>query len=390
MTPEVPGAPTTLRLPRLRQDLRRVVLRATGDGRYALHLPSAEAGGAAVGDNVDLRPFVPFPRVARGNATLERIALSQREFNRYETDLGAAEGAPNLRLANNCLRQGLWEVIVSEFESPGGRRLVRYHGWFDFPAQEYARLYTSINGVPYGPAAAHMAQYPAMGGFDVPLATLRQELSATAGLPVVAHLDEAIVRYPEQERKARLLVRPAAPRVYRDFMAPGADAVVTAKFSEPGIYTNADPMRFDLSWLAHPADATWRRTRNAAVPGETHEIEVRFDNGHRLLVADAALAAMVAHPARPTDEAALLRLTFGIGTPEIYGDTRSRATEHEEDRPAWLLLLDRDGRAVDNHFGGLDRVYLWREAGTPGRLHLLLVGYERIAMVGHLSLPWHS
>jgi hypothetical protein len=280
-------------------------------------------------------------------------------------------------------------VIVSECETPT-RRLKRYHGWFDFPAAEYARLYESVNGVPYARAEAHIARYPAMGGYAVPLTALRQEMRATDDLAVTAHLDDAVVRYPEQERKARLLVRPASPRTYRDFVAPGADAVVTAKFSEPGFYTNADPMRFDLSWLARPARATWRQTRNPSVPEVVHEVEVRFENGLRLLVADASLSTLTAHTERPLAEDALLRLTFGIGTPEIYGDTRSRAAEFAADRPAWLLLLDADGRAVDNHFGGLDRVYLWREAGAPGVLHLLLVGYERIAVVGHLTVPWSA
>jgi hypothetical protein len=259
MAPETPNGytddPSALARP-MRQDLRRVDLVPRSAGHYDLVLPGG-ADATVRARDVDLRPFIPrIPRVARGNATLERIALSQREFNRYETALGAAEGAADLRVANNCLRQGLWEVIVSEF-APDHQRLARYHGWFDFPAAEYARLFEEINAVPYARVAAHVAQYPAMGGFEVPLAVLRRELSASGDLAVEAHLDDEVVRYPEQVRKAGLLVRPTAPQTYRAFVAPGADAVITAKFSEPGVYTNADPMRFDLSWIAHPASATW-------------------------------------------------------------------------------------------------------------------------------------
>lgn len=53
-----------------------------------------------------------------------------------------------------------------------------------------------------------------------------------------------------------------------------------------------------------------------------------------------------------------------------------------------MFLLGPDGQNIDNHKAGIDRVFAWQEAGDAGRLHLYLVGYERIAVVGHLSIPW--
>lgn len=81
-------------------------------------------------------------------------------------------------------------------------------------------------------------------------------------------------------------------------------------------------------------------------------------------------------------------MTFGIGTPEVYANVDERLRELETERPAYLFLLDAKGNLIDNHHAGLDCVYLWREAGTPGRLHLYLVSYERITLVGHLSFDW--
>ena len=58
-----------------------------------------------------------------------------------------------------------------------------------------------------------------------------------------------------------------------------------------------------------------------------------------------------------------------------------RASELAEDRPRYLMLLDPQGNHIDNHLTGVDGVYVWREAGDPGLLHVWLVGYERIAFV---------
>ena len=52
------------------------------------------------------------------------------------------------------------------------------------------------------------------------------------------------------------------------------------------------------------------------------------------------------------------------------------------------MLLDAKGTHVDNHFAGVDGVYVWREGGAKESVHLWLVSYERIAFVAHLSAPW--
>jgi hypothetical protein len=93
---------------------------------------------------------------------------------------------------------------------------------------------------------------------------------------------------------------------------------------------------------------------------------------------------------KPADDGDALRLTFGIGTPDIYASAEDRARELAAEVPSYLLLLDAKGANVDNHRAGLDRIYLWRETGAPGRLHLYLVSYERILLAAHYSLPWQG
>ena len=83
----------------------------------------------------------------------------------------------------------------------------------------------------------------------------------------------------------------------------------------------------------------------------------------------------------------MLKLTFGISTPEIYLSGADRAKEFAEPRANYLLLLGSDGKVVDNHLGGIDRAFLRREKGETDILHVMLVGHERIAIVSDMTIP---
>ena len=201
-----------------------------------------------------------------------------------------------------------------------------------------------LNGVPYASAAADLDNYPKLDGIPVPLARMRSVVRDSPCRRSMRTLGEPIDQFSEQERKAKLVLAPAA-RTYGDWSAADRQPVVTAKFSEPGYYNSKDPVRFDLAWLGRPAEAYWRWVRSAGFSDEFPEIELRYGNGYRLVLADARLAGMPARGAKPGDEADLLHLTFGIGTPEIYANVDERIRELETERPAYLFLLDAKGKS---------------------------------------------
>lgn len=366
----------------LRQDLTSLQLTGLGQGRYALRFSSGTEVPAL--PEIDLRPFIPrVPLLAKEDPLLTRIALIQRELYRVQTRYPAPGRPETVFVTNNCLKSGLWEIGLDRKDDQGA--LTYYHGWFTFPKTEYAQLFETLNGVPYSTVAADLENYPKLDGLPVPLARMRSVVSDIPLSAIDAHLGEPVDQFSEQARKVKLILTPNV-RTYGDWSAPDRQPIVTAKFSEPGIYDSKDPVRFDLAWLAHPTEAHWRSVQSPRFPNDFPEIELRYQNGYRLLLADARLGDLPARSTKPGDEADLLHLSFGIGTPEIYATPEERAHELETERQAYLFLLDANGNHVDNHHVGIDRVYLWREAGTPDRLHLYLVGYERIALVSHLSL----
>jgi len=335
--------------------------------------------------SIDLKLLTPrVPGLAKGNPDLTAIALIQREFNRNEVHNEIAGGL-DFSIANNCLKQGLWEVKLARTGS--GSPVAIFHAWFDFPGDEYARLFEAVNGAPIGPYEKLFVDYPALNGLPVPLQDLRRVVSESADLKAAVHSGDPLDRLTEQASKVKLLLSPAAS-VYADLCDGGKQPVRTARFSVPGYYNPAEPMSFDLSWLAKPEHVVLRQVKSAGAGGPFSEIELTFPNGNRILLADASIAGLSARRERPSREPEVLKLVSGIGTPIIHNSASERAKEIAEDRPRYLLLLDRQGRLVDNHLAGIDGVYLWREAGDPGELHLWIVGYERIAFVAHYSIPW--
>jgi hypothetical protein len=359
-------------------------LRALEGGRYDVRLAPGESAPRLSG--ADLGLLVPrVPRLARGNEALTRLALIQREFNRNEVHNPMPDGI-DFSIANNCLERGLWEVKLARQDA--GKTVTVFHAWFTVPKEEYARLFQEVNGgLEENRFDGLFASYPGVGGFVLPLQELRLVKSERDLAPLELHAADPLDRLTEQKNKMKLL-RTAGITNFGDFARPANQPVTLAKFNVPGMYDPTDSMRFDLTWLARPARIVWREVESVRVPGVFPELEVRFENGYRILAADARLADLPARQTVPAVEADVLRLVCGIGTPTIHATAGERAVELSEDRPRYLMILDAKGNHVDNHLTGVDGLYAWREAGNPGQLHLWLVGYERIALVAHLSTRW--
>ena len=358
----------------------RIELRRRPDGTYAVVLLPEDK--ALVLPPVDLRLLVPrLPSDARASGDLANIALIQREFNRNEVH-NDLPGGYDFSVANNCLKEGLWEVKLAEKRD--GKAVPVFHAWLDFPKAEYAKLLDSVSGMRDADAEPLVASYPKLAGLPVPLEKLRRVVSESPLPPLDLHLSEPLARLPEQQGKAKLILTPGIA-TYGDFSSPGRQPIATARFSEPGFYNPDDPMKFDLSWLAHPARAVARKVVRPSGGEPFTEIEIDFENGNRILFADSRIASLSPRSGPPAAENDVLKIVSGIGTPVIHATAAERAAELSEDRPRYLFLLDGKGALADNHFGGVDGIYLWRDAAD---LHIWVCGYERIAFFAHYGTPW--
>ncbi len=364
-----------------------VEITPSGGGRYDVRLsPGADAPKLS---GVDLTLLVPrVPGLARGNETLTRLALIQREFNRNEVHNPLPDGR-DLSIANNCLQRGLWEIKL--LKPDGAKTATLFHAWFTFPQNEYARLFALANGgLEEEKFDALFANYPGVGGFVLPLSELRSVQSERSMPFPDVHAADALDQLPEQKGKTKW-IRTDGLKTYADVAKPGNQPVTLAKFNVPGLYDPKESMRFDLAWLSRPRELVWREVKSSRSPQAFPELELRFENGTRVLAADAKIAAIPARTTAPAAESDVLKLVCGIGTPVIHASATDRAAEMRDDRPRYLMILDAKNNHLDNHLTGVDGMYVWREAGAPGTpdtLHVWLVSYERIALVAHYSAPW--
>lgn len=363
-----------------------IELTPLGGGKYDVRLAPGDAAPRLSG--LDLTLLAPrVPSLARGNETLTRLALIQREFNRNEVHNALADGT-DFSIANNCLQRGLWEVKLAKVDGP--RTSTVFHAWFRFPKEEYARLFAAANpGLEEPKWDSLFANYPGLGGFVLPLAELRSVRSERPPAALDAHGTDALDRLPEQKGKLKW-IRTAGLESYGDVAKPANQPVTLAKFNVPGLYDPKESMTFDLAWLSHPKGLVWREVRSPRAPQAFPEMELTFENGTRILAADARLAGLSARTTVPSGEGDVLKLVCGIGTPVIHATAQERAAEMADDRPRYLMLLDAKNNHLDNHLTGVDGMYVWREAGAgkADTLHIWLVSYERIALVAHYSTSW--
>lgn len=354
-----------------------------GKGRYDVKLSPGENPPQLPA--LDLSLLSPrIPRAA-GNESLTRLALVQREFNRNEIHNVLADGT-DFSIANNCLERGLWEIKLAKTES--GKATTLFHAWFTFPKEEYAALFRAANpGLDLERFDGLFAKYPGVGGFALPLEELRSVKSSRELSPVESYTSDPLDQLTEQKGKTKLIRTPNLS-TYADVVRPSNQPITLAKFTVPGLYDPSESMTFNLSWLGKKPKIEWRQVASSRVFGEFPEIELRFDNGMRILAADSSLANLPARKERPSVEADILKLVCGIGTPTIHAKTEERAAELSEDRPRYILILDAKGNHIDTHLAGVDGLYACRERGEPGRLHIWLVSYERIALIAHFSTLW--
>ena len=174
---------------------------------------------------------------------------------------------------------------------------------------------------------------------------------------------------------------------YLDFLAPLRQPVSMGQLVLPGRYSRRRPLRFSFSHFGAPMGAAWRLVRPAAKDSPAlHEVELRFHDGQRLVFGAADLAALPVRAAPPANPREARALNAGLGTPAVVGNAQERGLPEPDE---YLLFVDEAGDALDRQELGVDGVLLWREGqGKAARLHLWLVGYERIAVVAHLSIPF--
>ena len=161
----------------------------------------------ALSPKTDPRPSAgrsapPDPRLpsdARASGDLANIALIQRGST--ATRCTTICGRLDFSVANNCLKEGLWEVKLARRRTA---RPFRSFTHVDFPKAEYAKLLDSVSGMRDADAEPLVASYPKLAGLPVPLDKLRRVVSESPLPPLDLHLSSRSHVFPSSREKRNL------------------------------------------------------------------------------------------------------------------------------------------------------------------------------------------
>jgi uncharacterized membrane protein YdjX (TVP38/TMEM64 family) len=392
---EYPEDPSARSLHHGRYNGRKLTLVQKDDSHFDFVLePTTPQTARVVFRDVDVSLMTPgLPAWARGDAGLERIALTDRQWNRQQVRFD--RGSPHVEvsggngfeeanlstaeLAKNCLNAGLWEVLL--FTKEDGQKALYYQGWFTFPLGHYRHLFQRNTGLPYWRHGYYLEHWFDPAGTPVRLDGLRRVLHERE-VTAAFDRDEAILVAGEQARKRRTVLGDNL-LTWGDFYE--GHTIRFAQFVPPGRYSVARPWK-NQYWRLHDFEkAVLRKVVSPATDRPLSELELVFHGKRgrvcRFLVSGFDLKALPQLPA--ADYPKGLYMPMGIGVPPFFQGYEELRKYPPDRSPYFSVLLDEEGRWVNHHDLAVDGPVLHRDARDPSVLHVYLLSYERHSLVAH-------
>lgn len=353
---------------------------------FTLTFFAAETTGDTISfPHLPLQTWMPaIPVAVKNNDYLRKQALINQEWNRNQVSFNASafeSTNPEIiraDIARNCLRLGLWEVIL--FVREGGKEVPKHHGWFEFPETLYAELFAQVNGTDFGPYQAWLSLWK-----DVEAETLwLSELRQVDRRLVTQTVDRSDAMYPlegARKKKRKEIVTPEAFAAMRDLQS---DKTTFATFVPPGLYSRDTPRATQLGRFKLFDHA---EVNQVYINGEQfHEMVLHFTDIQGTRKTRFVLGGIDLHalPHLTKEEAnAGWKSSMGIGNHPFYEDQVAHEKHNARTSPYYCFLMDAEDRWLDSHAVGIDGPLLHWDAAEPNTLHLWLLSFERHALVGH-------
>lgn len=350
---------------------------------------------------IDLSLMMPtVPTTAQGSGALTQWFLTEREFNRQRVMF--KPGSPHIHLpnglgtyaaedisiglTNNCLGAGYWELAVYGHKETGKEKI--YQGYFTFSRRAYAGLIAQMNPTSYWQQARTMEAWPGfkfLSGLAFDLSVLRT-VQSEQNVPVQDLKSEPILATKEQVDKADLVVYgDGTANKIRTWAELRQSTLQFQSFVKPGIY---DPSRLwdsDYSQLAEVTQATARQVVSPLVDQPLTELQLDFANTdgelRQFIVSGIDLAQVPQLESENYAEGIYMPLGFGTPFTQDYAELEEN---RPEESPFFSVLLDGENQVIDYRKGiGLNGLVLHRDADNGNLLHVYLMSYERITLIGH-------
>lgn len=356
--------------------------------------------------NIDLSQFIPkAPLTAKDNPSLTRWFLSEREFNRQRVIFSAdsehvqlpeefAHYTPanlSIALTNNCLGAGHWELAILNQTSEGESEKI-YQGYFTFPRGAYANLVSQLNHTAYWQQARAMEAWQGfhfLSGMAFDLDSLRR-VNYEQRVPISDLSWEPIITENEQLKKADLIVY--ADDRSNEEIKTWADLRKSdlnfQSFVSPGIYDSKRLWASDFSQISTVKGAIAREISSPLSEKKLTEVEIEFANlqgdARKFIISGLDFEALPQLETRHYSDG--LYMPLGFGTPFTQNYSELVANPPDEN-PLFSVWLDEDNQVIDYRQDiGINGIVLHRDLYDRTKLHVYIMSYERITLIGHYVL----
>lgn len=338
-----------------------------------------------------LHTWVPIlPERLRGDAYLSQLSLINQEWNRNQVSFRGTDfqsttaDVVRVDLARNCLQAYLWEIIV--YTQKEGKELPFAHGWFDFPASVYERLFEENNQQSFDDLRSFLVDWQDPASQSIDPERLRQVVAEHS----VQFADSSDAMYPlggARTKKIKEIIVPTTFTTMRDLQT---DSTTFATFTPPGFYNRADPRRTELGRFVYLKKAHWRTVQMEGIEQtDFQELELVFEDGAKERETHFVLGGWRRDDVpqfHPRDANKGWKHSMGFGNHTFYETYAQHQALHSTNNSYYAYLTDADHQWLDSHRLGIDGPIMHWDEELPNRLHLWLLSFERHALVGHYVL----
>lgn len=365
----------------------------TSDSTFSITMLTENGHDTVTFAPLSLMEFIPtIQNRFKSNDYLSHISVVNQEWNRnqvrfdedhFSATTNELEKITRIDIARNCLNTYLWEVAAYAVENDKSKGY--YHGWFSFPKELFADLFEQRNGQEFKKYAASLEGWVDPENQKIALSELREVLSEKE-VKFTNHNNEEYLKIGERDKKYQNIIYPRNTTRIQDFLT---DSTLFATFTPPGFYNTKDPRVTYLSRLASPDKIISRTVLAKGLSNDSLlEVEVTFN------IADSVKLTQLILSGINLKEIPVLsgievnkgwQSSMGFGNHTFYETYEHAQHCKVSTNPYFAYLMDENGNWMDSHKVGIDGPLLYLDEKNKNLLHVLILSFERHAIVGHYS-----
>jgi hypothetical protein len=337
---------------------------------------------------INMMEFIPSCPAYVEDDYMKFIGIVNQEWNRQQVKFlefevkgknGEAKVVKRIDIARNCLNAYLWEIIAYTEEE--GKLKPYYHGWFNFPASQYAALFEQRNDLKWVDYEKSLVDWVDPENQTLDLNQLRT-IESEKDVVFVNKNNEYFPLKGERKKKEINIIIPKEHTSINDFLN---DSTQFGTFSPPGFYNTADPRTTELGRLNNPTKIIYAQTKSKnKVGSESFELTISFNDTIKNRQTSFVIGGLNKKNI-PTlaieDVNKGFQMPMGISNHSFYETAHKMSASPANENPYYAFLINGDKKWIDSHEVGIDGPMLHFD--NKGNLHLWVLSFERHAFVGH-------